>query len=235
MAWGDDELSKFLADAQNNQKASQERLGEAYAILLELDSCFATAAKHLTNTTPVLTGVMLLRCHFAYRTAAGLALAGQVVEAFPLIRSVLEIAGYGLVICKTPTLEAVFANRHQSETDMARQKAEFRISEVFKAIKIADPKLEQIFRGLYNRAVDFGGHPNPNALFSAMDLETGDDELKVVAYGLTADPRLIVHAIKNVAQAGMTALHIFQHAFAAKFELLGIRERLEHMRRSAGL
>jgi len=39
------------------------------------------------------------------RSAAGMASAGQVVEAFVMQRSVLEYAGYALVICETPSLE----------------------------------------------------------------------------------------------------------------------------------
>ena len=47
-----------------------------------------------------MTGVVLLRSQYAYKAAAGMALAGQVAEAFVIMRSCLEYAGYALRIIR---------------------------------------------------------------------------------------------------------------------------------------
>jgi hypothetical protein len=44
------------------------------------------------------------------------------------------------------------------------------------------------------------------------------------------DPAMITVAFKSTAQAGLTALLLFQHVFKEKFELLGIRQEIEALR-----
>jgi hypothetical protein len=41
-----------------------------------------------------MAGVLFLRCQYTYKAAAGMALSGQVVETFVMMRSCLEYAGY---------------------------------------------------------------------------------------------------------------------------------------------
>jgi hypothetical protein len=50
------------------------------------------------------------------------------------------------------------------------------------------------------------------------------------ALALSTDQQVLRHAMKSVAQVGLTALFIFQHIFKAKFELLGIREEMDRLR-----
>ena len=68
--------------------------------------------KNLVNPKPVMTGPLFLRSQYAYKTAAGMALAGQIVEAFVMLRSCLEYSGYAIAIFAAPTLEEVFLKRH---------------------------------------------------------------------------------------------------------------------------
>jgi len=97
-----DNLSPFLERVAANQKANIAKFSAPYQLLRRVDTCLSTAGKNLINPKPVLAGLMLLRCHYAYKAAAGMALSGQVVEAFVMMRSCLEYAGYALAIFKTP-------------------------------------------------------------------------------------------------------------------------------------
>jgi hypothetical protein len=47
---------------------------------------------------------------------------------------------------------------------------------------------------------------------------------------LSADPKVLLHALRNTAQVGLTVLHIFQHIFSAKFELLGVKQEMQKLR-----
>jgi hypothetical protein len=173
---------------------------------------------------------MLLRSQYAYKAAAGMALAGQVVEAFVMKRSCLEYAGYALTIFADHDLEAVFISRHIDDASMKAQKEKFKIGEIITVISAFDSKLSANFRLFYNRSIDFGGHPNPHATFSAMQLGTQGTENTIDTLALTTDDRALLHAMKSTAQVGLTALFIFQHIFKAKFELLGIRAEMDALR-----
>jgi len=233
--WGQDDLSKFLDMVHANQKANRVNFAPAYEVILKIDGCLAQAGKNLVNVKPIMTGILLLRCLYAFRTAAGMALAGQVVEAFPMMRSVLEYAGYALLIFDDPNLQSVFMDRHQGEKDMKLHKAEFNVGEVRAVLARFDGKLDENFGIFYQRTIDFGGHPNPHATFSAMRLDERNGETGITALALSADLKAVTHALKSVAQIGLTVLYIFQHVFTAKFELLGIRAEIEALRRTANL
>jgi hypothetical protein len=103
------------------------------------------------------------------------------------------------------------------------------------AIASGDGKLAQIFDDLYQRTIDFGGHPNQHALFAPMGMEERDGEVMLTSFAFAVDETNLRHVIKSAAQVGLTCLHVLQHVFKAKFELLGIRARLEVLRSSAGL
>ena len=95
-------LQSFLDMLHSTQNANRVNFPNWYEIVERIDDCFVRAGKNLINPKPVMTGNLLLRCQYAFKTAAGMALAGQVVEAFVMQRSVLEYAGYALMICETP-------------------------------------------------------------------------------------------------------------------------------------
>ena len=84
-----------------------------------------------------------------------------------------------------------------------------------------------IFGNLYERSIEFGGHANPHGTFSAMTME--DNSASISELALVTDPKILQHAMKSVAQVGLTALFIFQHIFRAKFELLGIRAEMDRL------
>jgi hypothetical protein len=195
-----------------------------------VDSCLSTAGKNLVNPKPVLAGFMLLRCQYAYKTAAGMALSGQVVEPFVMMRSCLEYAGYALAIFRDPTLETVFMARHASAAGMKAQKSTFQIGKIRSIIASFDTKLAEHFQTFYDRSIDFGAHPNPHAIMSAFQMPESPVDQSFTALALSTNKQFLLFAMKNVAQVGLTVLFIFRHIFRAKFELLGIREEMDKLR-----
>jgi hypothetical protein len=196
-----------------------------------VNECLSVVGKNLVKPEPVMTGVLLLRCQYAYKAAAGMALAGQVVETFVMQRSCLEYAGYALAIFKNPSLQEVFMSRHVSVEGMKAQKDKFRISEVKKVIVGFDARLAEPFQEFYERSIDFGGHPNPHATMSAIEIGREGSDGTVLTLALSTEPKVLLHAMKSVAQVGLTTLFIFQHIFGAKFELLGINAEMNALRR----
>jgi hypothetical protein len=225
-----DNLIPFFELVARNQKANIARFPAAYEFIRRVNICLSTAGKNLINPKPVMAGVMFLRCQYAYKAAAGMALSGQVVEAFVMMRSCLEYAGYALAMFKDPDLESIFMARHLSAEGMDQQKTRFRISEIRSVIASFDAKLAAVFQTFYERSIDFGGHPNPHATNSAIQMAEDPADRSFTALALSTDEQILLHAMKSVTQVGLTALFIFQHIFKAKFELLGIRAEMDKLR-----
>jgi hypothetical protein len=228
-------LQKFFDMLYSNQQANRVNFAQWYAIVENIDDCFVRAAKNLTNPQPVMTAVLLLRCQYAFKTAAGMALAGQIVEVFTMLRSVLEYAGYCLTIHERPALESVFISRHIGASEMKAQKEAFKIAAVRTAVGRYDAKLAELFDDLYQRSIDFGGHPNPHGSFSALVFDERGDQTGMTTLAISSDPKNLAHALKSTAQVGLTALHILQHVFKAKFELLGIRQDMDVLKKTGML
>jgi hypothetical protein len=233
----DKSLDRFLDVIYNNQRANRARFSDQYQIIQRVDHCFVTAGKHLSYQKPVLVGPLFLRSQYAYKTAAGMSLAGQVAESFVMARSCLEYAGYALAIFADPGLEGapsreeLFVNRNIDGESLKAQKAEFQMSKIRGMITNFDEKLAANFKLLYDRSIDYGGHPNPYGLLTGVKMETKDEELTAITtLALTDDPLITIFAMKNVAQVGLTSLCIFQHICKAKFELLGIRTEMDALK-----
>lgn len=220
-------LEDFFDAVRSNQRANRVAYPQSYAIIERIDDYFARAGSNLVNPTPMMTGALFLRCHYAFKTAAGMAFAGQAAEVFSVLRSVLEYAGYCLVIWETPTLEGVFVLRHAGDLEMREQKKAFQGKGVTEAIARQDANLANCYSDMYQRTIDFGAHPNPHATFSTMSMEQSGGQTTTNVLALTSEPRIIAHALKSTAQIGLTALHVLECVFRPKFELLGIRRDMD--------
>lgn len=232
-------LDRYLDVIYHNQKANRIRFPEWHEILLRIDRCFVLSCSGLTDPKPVMTSQMLLRSQYAYKAAAGMTLAGQIAESFAMMRCCLEYAGYGLTIFHdwrvgdARALEQVFVNRHNDDASMREQRREFKISNVRESIALFDRTLADVFQTIYDRTVSFGGHPNPFGMLSAMNLEENEHGLtSITGLALVTDPTVMGFALKSVAQVGLTALCILEHAYKERFESLGIRAELDDLKQT---
>jgi hypothetical protein len=235
---GDKSLARFLEVVSQNQRANILRFPESYKIIQRIDGCFVDASRNIVDPKPTLVGPFFLRTHYAFKTSAGMSLAGQVVESFVMMRSCLEYAGYALAIFADPKLdsirarEEVFIRRHFDAGSLKAQKEEFTMSNVRQAISSLDKGLGEIYKSLYERTINYGAHPNPHGMLSAMTYERdGDKSATITTLALTTDPIITTFSMKSVAQVGLTALSIFQRIFAKHFDDLGIPDRIEALRR----
>jgi hypothetical protein len=125
-----------------------------------------------------------------------------------------------------PQNEGVFLGRHTSAKAMKAQKEAFTIGAVKVAVRRRDTTLAEIFVENYERSIDFGGHPKPNASFSASVLDKRDGESGMTVLAISDEPKIVEHALKCTSQVGLRALCVLQHVFKEKFELLGIRQEM---------
>ena len=111
-----------------------------------------------------------------------------------------------------------------------REKRNFASAKIRSVIASFDAKLAELFQTFYDRSVDFGGHPNPHAAMSTVQMPENSVDKSFTALALSTDKQVLLHAMKSVVQVGLIALFIFQHIFKAKFELLGIRAEMDRLR-----
>jgi hypothetical protein len=223
-------LSNFLAIAQRNQRATFANCKGEYELLQEIDSTFIRIGENLINPQNILSANMFYRSHSAYRAACGASIAGQAPESFVLLRSCLEYAGYGLYIFRNPEAGFKWLNRHQSDADKRAMRNEFKAINIQAVVASAERRLGEVFQELYERSIDFGGHPNVMGVSGNMSAKDEGDRVQLSHHYLHANDTGFYMALKSTAQVGATSLHIFQHVFTARFQILGVRETLAKLR-----
>jgi hypothetical protein len=80
------------------------------------------------------------------------------------------------------------------------------------------------------RCPDFGAHPNERAVTGSMSVDKTDSVSNYKLLLLQGDGPPLDHALKSTAQAGVCALEILGDVFAARYELLGVRDKMPQLK-----
>jgi hypothetical protein len=228
--WGADLLSAFIDNALANIFATFVHKPIQYKYILDVDSCFYKAASNLSNPTDFVAAFLLLRSHSAYRAACRLALSGQAAESYVVLRSCLEYAIYALHINKNSPLAELWLQRHADDASLRAMRNEFQHAKVIRTLQRTDAKLCDSIALLYERTIDFGGHPNERAVTGSMEINSGGNSKEYLQIYLHSDGLALEHALKTTAQCGLGSLLVFQCIYPERFALLGINEKLYRLR-----
>jgi hypothetical protein len=229
--WGQDELTKFLDNVRANQLATFANMRDAFDRLAEIDRAFTAILQESRNPGSELVTMLFLRCHFAFRAASGLALAGQAVESYAVNRAALEFAGYALHMFRNPARQKVWLDRGQSPSKNEDAKTAFSHRKVLASVVAADRHAGERFEALYQRTIDFGAHPNELSVTGHMDI--------VEVNGVRQWRSIYLHdgdvpqaaALKTTATCGVISLELMQCVYSARFELLGINAAFPQLKR----
>jgi hypothetical protein len=220
--WGDDELTKFWDATRHNQFGTFVNKAPQFRKLSAIDALFHRASKDWLNPASEVSAMLLLRTHSAFRAAAGLAAAGQAVEAYAQNRLVLEFAGVAVHIHRDPPLGIIWLNRHQSEKALEEAINAFSHRKVAKTVTAANLIAGKRFEDLYQRTIDWGGHPNERTVTGNMKMVKEPERRVMLAIMMHGDGPELDMILKTTAQCGLVALDILESVFSARFELLGI-------------
>jgi hypothetical protein len=202
------------------------RMPAVYGRLRDIDAIFGDLVELLNNTPDQIPAWFAMRAHSAFLGGCSLAMSGQVTEAYMCFRGCLEAAFYGLLFFKHPELRETWINRHKSEVDRKKTRDLLKVGDMLREVEWADEETHRRARDLYERAIDFGAHPNPRAIFSVLrrtPIEGGS--LYEMQY-LTAEPIVLGAAFRACAQTGACALRILRIVFRERFDITGLTERL---------
>jgi hypothetical protein len=104
--WEDDPLSKFMADADFNERACVVNYLDVYPVLQRAHRLLKRVCELLekdpTDQNRGVPRMLIARSSSAFLAATRLAMSGQVFEARPVLRVAIEQAWYALHIAKDP-------------------------------------------------------------------------------------------------------------------------------------
>ena len=103
--------------------------------------------------------------------------------------------------------------------------------QVVQSVKAANVHAADRFEKLYQRSIDFGGHPNERSVTGSMKMVEQTDRREVLAVMLHGDDLAFNAGLKSVAQCAMVSLEMLQVIFNARFELLGVNAEMLRLRR----
>lgn len=171
--WGRDTITGFLDLIRNNQFATFQNMPERFAILSEIEHCFAEASRDHVNPKEPVVPLLMFRSIGAYKAACGTALAGQTAETFTLLRMSVEAAGYALFIYKSPELSEIWLKRALTSLRYAtvsnmplscqRSRVLTRVSRRFTPLRMNAPSTLEPIRTRWLSLVAWRSTKNPTA------------------------------------------------------------------------
>lgn len=233
--WGRDGLTLFLEMAFRNRLATFANKAETKKLVV-IDGAYMDVFgdSWVDPGGGILSAPFLIRCHAAWRSAVEHAMAGQVGEMFAPARLALEYAAYAYHIFTHRDLAEVFLRRHDDDVALQKCKSAFRGEKLERTIRQVDEDSADRFALLYQRAVDYGAHPNERAITSSLLMDNPAPAGPVVQQlQLHGDGLQLDHALRTAAQIGTTCLDLFALVFPDRFLNVGVTPRLAGLR--AGL
>jgi hypothetical protein len=229
--WGEDEITRFLATAHSNTLTTFAHQPEFYAHVGAIDAIYRELAGLFRSGEDWLPGVFFLRVHAGLLGGIRLAVSGQVSETYPLLRSALESALYALYIHDSPPRARTWLDRGDSPEARAAMKREFRMVNVFACLERKSATVHSRVNTLYERAIDYGAHPNPQAFLTNMSIEQGPDATRLQLNYLAGNSDAIQFVLKTVLQVGLASLDVFALIVPERFSILGIDQRIKNLGR----
>jgi hypothetical protein len=157
-------------------------------------------------------------------------MSGQSSPAFMVMRGCLESSLYGLYFNRQPETFDIWLRRHDDEEHRRRVKTEFTVRRLKDCLERIDPATSAVAARLYEKTIDFGGHPNVAALATAFRTTRAEGRRQFKVIYLTMDTEIIRGTLKSVTQTGVCSLLIFRNIFPERFDLLGITDTFRELR-----
>lgn len=230
--WGNDTLSTFLSNAQQNERITSINMPDVYALLQRTQAIFERLMEitEKENTPELLPSRFLMaRARGAWLGAVREGMSGQTVEVYPLIRATVENAWYALHIAKDPAPPAraeVWLRRRENDSARKRCKSEFTVANVRATHEALDPATAAALDGVYEHTIELGGHPNELAVLSSLRRTETDKAYTFEAAFLTDNPLLIALALKSAVEAAVGAMRAFRLVFPERFAIMGVDDDL---------
>jgi len=225
--WAEDPLSEFIQASFKHILASFVQKKRKFNLLLKVDKVFRGISGNLDDFEDPFAPNFLHRSHSSFIASCRLSMSGQVAETFPLLRSCLEYALYALHINENHALSKDWVRRHINEESLKKSRQSFSHKNVMKTLLARDISLHNSLSDLYQRTIDYGGHPNERAVSSSYEWRQEGDTRMVRNQLLHGDSAALDHALITSAQIGLGSLLVFELIFNERFDILDLRDTIE--------
>jgi len=229
--WGEDSLSEFIGFTLHNTFHTFACAKPWYAKLREVHDIFWEVVQNVANTEHVLPPFFIPRAHSAYLAAVRLVLSGQLPEAYMCLRGCLENALYSFHIHKTPGDSELYLCRDDDDQKLKEFKKVFHPSPFLDELEQDDKQIAGLARELYERSIEYGAHPNPRGMLASMKIKKEERRVYFTSEYLLEDKLARAVCVKTAAQTGVCSLYIFRLTLEARFNLLGVTDKLLRVRR----
>lgn len=226
--WGQDTLTQYIDTFRANQLATFANKRSDVIDLTTVDSMFHTLISGAINPRPMLPMNFLARAHSAFLAATGAVMAGQFYEAHALLRVCLEQGGYAHYIGGDQARWELWMARHDGPDQKKRVRETFTYGNIYRHIKAADTALGTIYDQLYERVIDYGGHPNERGYSLSSSIETTEDggmQFNTI-YLHNGDLQLSA-GIRTTIQIGLCVLKIASIIYPHRVQAIGIKHKIE--------
>src|SRR5262245_43019577 len=127
----------------------------------------------------------------------------------------------------SPELAVVWWDRDVDGDSLKKARKQFTGGRVVNAIKKVEPQLGEIYATLYERTIQYGGHPNEKTVSQSLRLDTKPGRVAIDQLYLQGDGLILDHWIRSANQIGICVMKIFDHVHRERFEGLGVRSRMD--------
>lgn len=165
--WDQPNIAGYFETLWGNTIATFANKEEAHRLCRIDDVMFAVASDWkggAPNAQTIVPLMLYFRSHSAFRGAAALGLGGAHVEGYANLRQCLEFSGYAALVHDEPALANIWWDRDQDDESEKKVRRTFTLGAVRAAIEKSDAKLASIYVDLYDRVIQFGGHPNEKSV-----------------------------------------------------------------------
>lgn len=228
--WGSDNITKYIDDARHNAYASFHNLRSEYRRFSEIDIAFRKATDSLINTAAWFAAFFLLRSHSSFLAGLSLSMSGQVPEGYACLRLVLENSLYGFYLSRNPSSQETWLSRHESAEAKKKVRDEFKIRALLDTLIKTNTAEGKVLEMLYDRAIDYGAHPNERALMQCLRMEKDAKGVKFQVAYLSDDTIAFRLLLKSVAQIGLCSLDIFRLIYRERFDITGLSDTLQKLK-----
>ena len=231
--WGLEPLTDFLQSSTRNAWATymQPETSELVRHAQRIDAVFQEAIDLMSGpNADFVEALMLVNACCAFRTAVQLAMETKSSETFPVIRTCLEYSMLAVHMHRNPQLVETWLRRGESLEHRKAVRRHFQTSAMLDTLTMSHNAIGERVSNLYELSIDFGAHPNEQALFGRLSIDhlpNGDVRFQTMMLGNVATVPAI---LKSALQAGVTALECFWLIYRERFDLMHTTDPIEALK-----
>lgn len=179
-------LESYIAAGDENTRELLASDAPVIAALKQFDAFFRDGLWREPVLSNPLAFLLFTNAYMLFLSGARMALTGHAAAIYPLLRTALESACYGFLIERKPDLADVWTQRHQSKAQYDACRNAFTVAKANKLIRPVSADIGNLVEGIYDAAIDFGGHPNIKGVIQhvTMDQDRDDGMVAVNLAGL---------------------------------------------------